>query len=101
MTKLTVLYGNPTDTDAFDEHYRSTHAPLADKIPGVQRFEAARVVGNVDGSPAQYHLIAELVFEDMAQFQASMGSPEGQAAGADVANFATGGAALIITETFE
>jgi hypothetical protein len=34
----------------------------------------------------------------MAALQAGFGSPEGQAAGGDVANFATGGATLMIAE---
>lgn len=99
MTKLTVLYGIPTDPAAFDEHYASVHAPLAAKIPGLERFEATRVVGTADGSAPQHHLIAELVFKDMGTFGASMGSPEGKAAADDVANFATGGVVMLISET--
>ena len=98
MTKLTVLYGVPTDPAAFDEHYRSVHAPLAKKIPDLDRFEVTRVVGTADGSTPQHHLIAELVFKDAATLGASMGSPAGKAAADDVANFATGGATLLISE---
>ena len=35
MHVLTVCYGHPTDPAAFDAHYTSTHAPLAEKIPGL------------------------------------------------------------------
>ncbi|MHB1488211.1 MAG: EthD family reductase [Acidimicrobiales bacterium] len=101
MIKLTVLYGNPTDPEAFDHHYRTTHAPLASKIPDLARFEATRVTGTADGSQAPYHLIADLLFENMEKFQAAMGSAEGQAAAGDVANFATGGATLLISETLD
>ena len=30
--QLTALYHHPVDPVAFDEHYESTHAPLASKI---------------------------------------------------------------------
>jgi uncharacterized protein (TIGR02118 family) len=56
------------------------------------------VVGTPDGAAAPYHLIAELYFDDVASLQAAMASAEGQAAGTDVANFATGGATMMIAE---
>src|ERR1700685_1661071 len=98
MVKLIVAYGVPEDPAAFDQHYADTHVPLAEKIPNVERFEAAKVLGTADGSPAPYHLIAELWFDSAAGLQASRGSPEGQAAAADVGTFATGGATLMIAQ---
>lgn len=97
MMKLTVLYGRPTDTAAFDEHYASVHAPLAKKIPGLTRFEAGKVA-TLDGSEAPHYLMAQLWFEDMSAFGAGMGSPEGAAAVADVENFASGGVTMLTTE---
>jgi uncharacterized protein (TIGR02118 family) len=96
MVKLVVAYGAPDDPAAFDDYYVATHAPLAQKIPNLRRFEAGKVLGTPDGSAAPYYFLAELWFEDVDELQASMASPEGQAAGADVANFATGGATLMI-----
>lgn len=98
MVKLVVAYGPPEDTAAFDRHYSETHAPLAQKIPDMRRFEAGRVLGTADGSPAPFYFIAELWFDDVEQLQKAMGSPEGQAASADVPTFATGGATLMIAE---
>jgi uncharacterized protein (TIGR02118 family) len=98
MVKLIVAYGVPEDPAAFDRHYADTHVPLAEKIPNVDRFEAAKVLGTADGSPAPYHLIAELWFDSAEVLQASLGSPEGQAAAADVGTFATGGATLMIAQ---
>lgn len=101
MIKLTVLYGKPTDPEAFDVYYRSTHSPLAEKIPHLERLEVAKVTGTADGSEAPYYLIADLLFEDMEKFGAAMGSAEGQAAAGDVATFATGGVTMIISETMD
>ncbi|HWE33815.1 MAG TPA: EthD family reductase [Solirubrobacteraceae bacterium] len=98
MVKLIVAYGPPADPDAFDQHYESTHKPLAEKIPELRRFEAGKVLGTPDGSTAPYHLIAELYFDDVPALQAAMGTAEGQAAAGDVANFATGGATMMIAE---
>jgi uncharacterized protein (TIGR02118 family) len=98
MVKLVVAYGAPEDPAAFDRYYADTHAPLAEKIPNLRRFETGKVLRTADGSPAPYYFIAELLFDSPDVLQAAMGSPEGQAAAADVANFATGGATLMIAE---
>ena len=99
MVKLVVAYGHPDDTEAFDRHYAETHAPLAQKIPNLRRFEAGKVLSSADGSPAPFYFIAELWFDSAEQLQASLGSDEGQAAAADVPTFASGGATLMIAET--
>lgn len=98
MVKLVVAYGAPEDPAAFDRHYADTHIPLVQKIPDLQRFEAGKVLGTPDGSPAPYYFIAELSFDSPEALQAAMESAEGQAAGADVGTFASGGATLMIVE---
>jgi uncharacterized protein (TIGR02118 family) len=98
MVKLVVAYGQPEDPAAFDEHYASTHRPLAEKIPNLRRFEAGKVLGTADGTPAPYYFIAELWFDDADELQAAMESAEGQAAGADVPTFASGGATMMIAQ---
>jgi uncharacterized protein (TIGR02118 family) len=97
MVKLTVLYGPPTDPAAFDDHYFSTHVPLASKIPDVRRMEVARMSA-VGGGASPYHLIAELYFDSADALDAALATPEGQAAAGDVANFATGGATMLVGE---
>jgi uncharacterized protein (TIGR02118 family) len=42
-----------------------------------------------------------LRFDDLAAIQAAFASPQGQAAGADVANFATGGVDMIMFDDRE
>ena len=98
MVKLTVLYGPPTDAAAFEEHYANTHLPLAAKLPNVARFEASEVIGTPDGGEPPYYRIAEVVFDSAEALQASLGSEEGQATTGDIANFATGGATVVISE---
>jgi uncharacterized protein (TIGR02118 family) len=98
MVKLMVLYGKPEDPSAFDAYYAATHAPLAEKIPTLRRFEHGKALGSPDGSEAPFYYIAELSFDDPDALQAAMSSPEGQAAGGDVANFATGGVTMLVAQ---
>lgn len=98
MVKLIVAYGQPEDSAAFDRHYAETHMPLAERIPNVRRFEAGKVLGSPDGSAAPYYFMAMLWFDSPEELQTAMQSPEGQAAGGDVANFASGGATMMIAE---
>jgi uncharacterized protein (TIGR02118 family) len=98
MVKLVVCYGPPQDPAAFDRYYAETHVPLVHKIPSLRRFEAGKVLGTPDGSPAPYYHLAELSFDSPEDLQAAMGSAEGQATGEDVSKFATGGVTLMIAE---
>lgn len=87
MVKLTVLYKKSADPQAFDRHYMEVHAPLAAKMPGLKRFEIAKVTG-APGGESPYHLIAELYFDDVNAMNAAMSSAEGKAAAKDVGTFA-------------
>ena len=98
MVKLTVLYRHPKDPAAFERYYAEVHMPLAAKVPGIRRMKLSRVVGTPDGSPPAYYRIGDLYFDDLARYQAVLMSPEGQAALADLANFATGGITAVVSE---
>lgn len=95
MHVLTVCYGKPEDPAAFDAYYRDVHTPLAEKIPGLAGFTARRCAA-MDSSEPPYYFVAELAFESQQELAAGMGSPEGKAAGEDLANFATGGVTFFI-----
>ncbi len=100
MLKLTVLYAHPKDPEAFEEYYANEHLPLAAKIPNVLRFESGRV-GTVDGSKPPYHRIEESWFENAERLSEALSSPEGEYATGDIRTFATGGAAVFISEVEE
>ena len=91
MIKLTVLYGHPTNTQEFENYYADTHLPLAAKMKGVERLELTRFAPGPDGDQPAYYRMAELYFPTEEQMQTTMGSPEGEAALADLPKFATGG----------
>ncbi len=102
MVKWTVLYEHPDDPDAFVDYYANTHMPMVREIPDLLRYEAAKAVatpdGSEDGSAPPYYRTFEGYFEDVGRLQSGMSSSEGQAASADIPNFATGGATIFISE---
>ncbi len=99
MIKLTVLYGKPTDPAAFEDYYRNTHVPLADQIPNMTRpLEWGKALPSIDGSEVAHFWIASLTFADNDAVMGALGSPQGQAAVGDVANFASGGATMVLSE---
>ena len=100
MAKLYAMYKHPTDAAAFDRYYHGVHVPLAKKVPGLESYEVTRgSISSVGGGSAPYHLIAALGFSSLTAINAALVSPQGQAAAADLGNFATGGVDLYIADT--
>lgn len=95
MIQLLALYDHPADPDAFDRHYTGTHVPLAEKMSGIQRFTTVHPGPDPDGTAAPYYLVAVLEFPDQATLDGALASPEGQAAVADLANFAQAGVTVL------
>ena len=95
MAELLVLYHTPTDPVAFDRYYHESHIPLARKVPGLLSY-------CINDGPVQAlagtapYLVAILNFDSMADIRAALASSEGQAVAADLPNFASGGATLLI-----
>ncbi len=96
MIKLTVLYGNPTDTAIFEDYYSNKHMPVAVTMKGFEKVEYTKFLSAPDGSQAAYYRMAEFWFQSPDVIKATMSSPEGQATAADLANFATGGVTFIV-----
>jgi len=95
--KVIVMYPRPTDIDAFEKVYREEHVPLAvEKIKGITKFAATRVVGTPDGSPPPFHRIAELYFPSMQALQESVASPGTQEAVAHAFKISTGGPPTVL-----
>jgi len=98
MAQVLVLYNTPADLAAFEKYYHETHIPLANKIPGLRSYliNAGPVQALAGSAP---YLVAELTFDSMADISAALMSPEGQATAADLPNFASAGATLLLLET--
>ena len=101
MATLLVLYHPPTDPAAFDTHYADIHIPLAKQLPGLRSYTInAGPVASPAGT-APYYLVAELTFDSLPDLQAALGSAEGQAATADLGDFAQAGVTVLTYETRE
>jgi uncharacterized protein (TIGR02118 family) len=96
MIKLTVLYGHPTDPVAFESYYANTHQPIVSKVKGFIKAELTKFMSAADGGKPAYYRMAELYFPSIEELQKTVESPEGKTLSADLANFATGGATIII-----
>jgi uncharacterized protein (TIGR02118 family) len=99
MAQLVVMYKTPKDPAAFDEHYFARHVPLAKTIPGVRTYDVSQGPIATPAGPSAYHLVVTIGFDDLGAIQQAFASPEGQAAAADVATFATGGVDMIMFDT--
>ncbi|QDU23651.1 EthD family reductase [Urbifossiella limnaea] len=98
MTRLTVLYGHPTDPAAFDRYYHDVHVPLARRMRGLLGWTIGKCESATPGERPPYYLIVGLYAASRADLDAILASPEGQAAIADVPNFATGGVTFLFND---
>jgi uncharacterized protein (TIGR02118 family) len=101
MVRLLVLYGHPTDPAAFDQYYQDRHIPLAKKMKGLRKWTVGKVQVQPGDDPPPYYYIADLFMESREEFEQLLATPEGQAAVADVPNYATGGVTFLYTEIEE
>jgi uncharacterized protein (TIGR02118 family) len=96
--KITVLYGAPTSPDDFEKYYAGSHMPKVYKVKGISRIELAKPGPGPDGKPPAFYRITELWFSSAAQLKRVSAKPDWQAIVADVPNFATGGATILVSE---
>ena len=101
MARLVVLYKTPQDAAAFDKHYFGAHIPLANKIPGLRKYEVSHGPVATPTGPSDFHLVATLYFDDMTAIQKAFASAEGQATAADVQTFTTDPPHILLFDTRE
>jgi uncharacterized protein (TIGR02118 family) len=99
MAKLIILYGQPKDPGAFEDYYSHRHPPFAQQMPNVRDAELSRVVGAPEGGEPPYYRIAQMSFDSVADLRAAISTEEGKAVLADLPNFATGGATVLISDS--
>jgi uncharacterized protein (TIGR02118 family) len=95
MHRLLVLYNEPKDPAHFKKYYVETHAPLANRLPGVKNVHYSFDVKALGPGNAPYFCIFEADFESEAALMNAFGSKEGQAVAGDVPNYASGGVTIV------
>src|SRR4051794_9025297 len=90
MTKALIMFRKRSDLarTEFLHYWRETHGPIACKMPGLRRYVQDHVIVEPTQVEPAFDAIAELWFDSVESFQASMASPEGQTTLADAASFA-------------
>ena len=97
-TKISFVYSNPTDPDAFEAAYPDQLA-LARKLPGLVRLQASKVWPKEDGSPTPAYRLLDLYFTDYAAASAAA-AEAGELVGATLEH-ATGGVLIAFAEIVE
>lgn len=95
--RVTVVYGHPQDPAAFDSYFRANHLELAKKIPNVRHITAGRTE-SPNGTKPEGYFISQYLFDSREDAAFAFASAEAQAATEDLANFASGGATLFMTD---
>ena len=96
-TKITVIYDNPQDPEAFEGAYPGQLA-LARRIPGLQKVETSKVMPKEDGSPTPAYRLVDLYFADYDTASAAVTTPEAAAFFPPTVELATGGVRIVFAE---
>ena len=99
-TKISFIYDNPTDPEAFEAAYPEQLA-LARRLPGVQRLESAKVWPKEDGSPTPAYRLLDLYFADYDAASAAVATDEAGAFFPVVFQLATGGVRIAFADVEE
>jgi uncharacterized protein (TIGR02118 family) len=97
-TKITVIYDNPTDPDAFETAYASEQLDAARKIPGQIRFETSKVWPKEDGSPTPAYRMIDMYFPDYDTASRAVTTPEAGAFFQAMGRLSTGGVRVTFSE---
>ena len=97
-TKVTVIYDNPTDPEAFETAYGAEQLEAARRIPGYLRFESSKVWPKEDGSPTPAYRMIDLYYPDYAAASAPVATPEAGAFFEAMGRLSTGGVRVLVSD---
>ncbi|MBS0420250.1 MAG: EthD family reductase [Proteobacteria bacterium] len=98
MHKLIALYHRPEQPQKFKDHLLGVHLPLVAKFPGLKALRVGFDVAipTAASTPdTEYFAVVECDFDDESALQRALASAEGQAASADVPNYAAAGVTIL------
>jgi uncharacterized protein (TIGR02118 family) len=99
-TKISILYDNPTDADAFEAEYAASLA-LAKKLPGLTKIETSKVWPHENGDPTPFYRSVELYFADYDSASAAVSTAEAGALFPSIFGLATGGVRVAFSDIEE
>ena len=99
-TKITVIYDNPVDPDAFEAAYVN-QLPLARALPGLVRMETAKVWPKEDGTATPAYRLIDLYFADYDAACAAVTTAEAGLLFPTIFELATGGVRILFADIEE
>jgi uncharacterized protein (TIGR02118 family) len=99
-TKITVIYDNPQDPDAFEAGYPDQLA-LAAMMPGIDRLESSKVWPKEDGTPTPAYRLLDLYFTDYDTASDAAATAEAGAFFPSAIALATGGVRIVFADIEE
>jgi uncharacterized protein (TIGR02118 family) len=97
-TKITVIYDNPTDPDAFESAYEAEQLEAARQIPGYLQFETSKVWPKEDGSPTPAYRMIDLYYPDYDAAVLAVSTPEAGAFFQAMGRLSTGGVRVLMSD---
>jgi uncharacterized protein (TIGR02118 family) len=99
MVKITVLYGQPTDPEAFERYYPQHNARYASReaIPGALKIDLSRSLPALPGQ-APFYRATDVWFETLEDALQALATPTVQQGMQDFQHYATGGTQVAISE---
>jgi uncharacterized protein (TIGR02118 family) len=101
-TKITVIYDNPTDPEAFESGYKDgDQVGLAKALPGLVKLETSKVWPKEDGTATPAYRLLDLYFPDYDTASAAVATPEAAALFPSIFGLATGGVRILFADIEE
>lgn len=88
LTFMVVLYRPDMSESEFHNFLPDVHGPMALRIPGLRKYFQNHVAPDPGREHPGWSAIVELYFDDWNSMEEAWATPEGQAATADVEQFA-------------
>lgn len=95
-TKITVIYDNPTDPEAFEAAYVGL-VGLARQLPGIVSLETSKVWPKEDGTPTPAYRMLDMYFPDYDTASAAVTTAEAGAFFGTVVPLGTGGLRILFS----
>jgi len=100
MVKFMIGFQKPRSLSMFENAYNDLLA-LVERMPDIQRRQVVNVLGSPAGDPPFYRIL-EIYFESKEALEASLRSPAGQEAGAELGRrFVVGTYQAFFAEVYE
>jgi len=99
-TKITVIFDNPVDPDAFEARY-SALLRLARAVPSTTRIETSKVWPKEDGSSTPAYRFIDLYFVDYETASKAVTTAEVSAFVKEILDLATGGVRITFADVEE